>query len=314
VPGLGRRELPVDDRPAHVHAPRVAVQLGIQTRRPIASGVRRPVDASNSNSGRHRSGISASSRASCRLVRKRRSSNSYAPAPAAGQHHPGARVAADKAGAVCVAQAGAQRHHGVVDRAVAQSVPVGSMPATKPVDEAAHTLFVEVAQTLFGGEVRKRVGDEQTPVLAAGAIVDDVMTAATGVVIDPLQRVAVERRPGPARGLLRRGANLDLTRRAKRGRRSPALAAVLEGRRRPTASRARRRRASRCAEAPPPSTRRPPLSPCGVRRDDDRPCDRPPPRAIGRVSCSAPERIRTSDLRFRRPQARTQYMALESQI
>jgi hypothetical protein len=73
--------------------------------------------------------------------------------------------------------------------------------ATKPVDEPAQLWCIEVAQALFGCEVRQRVGDQQTPVLAASAIVDDVMRTATGVVIDPLQRIAVERRPGPARGL-----------------------------------------------------------------------------------------------------------------
>ena len=99
-------------------------------------------------------------------------------------------------------------------------MPVGSVLATEPVDKAAHALLVEVAQTLFGCEVRQRVGDQQTPVLAAGAIVDDVMRTATGVVINPLQRVAVQGRPGSARGLLRGGADLDLPRRAKRGRRA----------------------------------------------------------------------------------------------
>jgi hypothetical protein len=44
------------------------------TRRPIASEMRRPVEASSSNSGRDCGGISATSRASCCVVRKRRSS------------------------------------------------------------------------------------------------------------------------------------------------------------------------------------------------------------------------------------------------
>lgn len=64
-------------------------------------------------------------------------------------------------------------------RAVVQSVPVGSVLATEPVDEPAQPLRVEVAQTLASGEVLKRVGDQQTPVLAAGAIVDDVVRTAT---------------------------------------------------------------------------------------------------------------------------------------
>ena len=63
------------------------------------------------------------------------------------------------------------------------------MLATEPVDKAAHPLFVKVAQTLFRCEVHQRVGNQQTPVLAAGAIVDDVVGTAAGVVIDPLQRV-----------------------------------------------------------------------------------------------------------------------------
>ena len=96
--------------------------------------------------------------------------------------------------------------------------------STKP----ARALFVEIAQTLFGCEVRQRVGDEQTPVLAAGSIVDGVVRTPTDVVIDRLQRVAVQGRAGSARGLLRSGADLDLTGRAKRGRRSPALPAILE--------------------------------------------------------------------------------------
>ena len=73
-------------------------------------------------------------------------------------------------------------------------MPVGSVLATEPVDKAAHALFVEVAQTLFGSEVRQRVGDQQAPVLAAGAIVDGVMRTAPGVVINPVQRVAVPAR------------------------------------------------------------------------------------------------------------------------
>src|SRR5439155_12474535 len=106
--------------------------------------------------------------------------------------------------------------------------PVASVLATEPVDEPAQPLSVEVAQTLVSGEVLKRVGDQQTPVLAPGAIVDDVMRTASGVVIDPLQRVAVQGRPGPARSLVRIGADLELTRRAKRGRRASALPAVLD--------------------------------------------------------------------------------------
>jgi hypothetical protein len=46
------------------------------TRSAIASEIRKPVDASTSNNGRQPSGISASNRASCSRVRKRRSSNS----------------------------------------------------------------------------------------------------------------------------------------------------------------------------------------------------------------------------------------------
>jgi len=45
------------------------------TRRASASAIRRPVAASSSKSGCHSSGISASGRASCWRVRKRRSSN-----------------------------------------------------------------------------------------------------------------------------------------------------------------------------------------------------------------------------------------------
>ena len=123
-----------------------------------------------------------------------------APAPAAGQRDGGADIADGQPGAVRVAQASAQRQHGVVHRAVAQPVPVASVLATEPVDKAAHALFIEVAQTLLGSEILKRVGDQQSPVLAAGAVVDDVMSTATGVVIDPLQRVAVQGRPGAPLG------------------------------------------------------------------------------------------------------------------
>jgi hypothetical protein len=147
---------------------------------------------------------------------------------AARNHDGGAEIPDRQAGAVRVAQATAQGHHGVVHRAVAQPVPVVSALATEPVDKSAHALLIEVAQTLLGSEVRKRAGDEQAPVLAAGAIVDDVMGAATGIVIDPLQREAVQRGPRTPRGLPRRGAGLDLARRQERRRRSPALPAVLD--------------------------------------------------------------------------------------
>ena len=115
-----------------------------------------------------------------------------ASAPPARQHDGGASIADGQPGVVRVAQARAQREHRVVHRAVVQSVPVGSVLATEPVDEPAHALLVEVAQTLLGCEVRQRVGDQQTPVLAASAIVDDVMRTATGVVVNPLQRIAVQ--------------------------------------------------------------------------------------------------------------------------
>jgi hypothetical protein len=115
-----------------------------------------------------------------------------------------------------------------VHRAVAEPAAVVVDQATQSVHERAGALLVDVAQSLFGCEVRKRVGDQQAPVFAAGAVVDDVVGAATGVVIDPLQRIAVQRRPGPARGLPCGGADLDLWGLAKRGRRSPALPAVLE--------------------------------------------------------------------------------------
>jgi hypothetical protein len=118
-----------------------------------------------------------------------------APAPPVGQHDGGADIVDDQAGPARVAQASAQRQHGVVHRAVAQPAPIGSALTTEPVDKPTQPLCVEVAQTLLGSEVRQRVGDQQTPVLAASAIVDDVMGTATGVVIDPLQRIAVERRP-----------------------------------------------------------------------------------------------------------------------
>ena len=85
-------------------------------------------------------------------------------------------------------------------------MPVVSVLATEPVDEPAQPLSVEVAQTLVSGEVLKRVGDQQTPVLAPGAIVDDVMRTATGVVIDPLQRIAVQGRTGHDARLPRRCA------------------------------------------------------------------------------------------------------------
>ena len=75
---------------------------------------------------------------------------------------------------------------------------------------------------------------------------------------------------------------------------------------------------SKCAPAAPPTTPCPPLSPrlspCEVRRGDSGPCDRPPERAIQRLRRSAPERIRTSDLRFRRPTAKASRMALGSRI
>jgi hypothetical protein len=54
------------------------------------------------------------------------------------------------------------------------------------------------------------------------------MRTAAGVVIDPLQRVAVQRRPGPPSGLLRDRTTPDLARRAKCHGRSPALSAILE--------------------------------------------------------------------------------------
>jgi hypothetical protein len=151
-----------------------------------------------------------------------------APAPAAGQHDRGADVADHQPGAVRVAQARAQRQHRVVHRAVVQPTPIASLLATERLDKAAQTVLVEVAQTLFRCEIRQRVGDEQAAVLAAGAIVDDVMSTATGVVIDPLQRLAVQGRPGATRGLLCGGPDLDLTRRPERRRRSPALAAILD--------------------------------------------------------------------------------------
>ena len=243
---------------------------GSMTRRPIASEIRRPVDASNSNSERHCGGISAAAARAARASESAARRTRRRARVGGGEARSGADVADHQTGAGGVAQAGAQRKHGVVHRAVAKPMPVGSVLATEPVDEPAHALFVEVAQTLLGCEVRQRVGDQQAPVLAARAIVDDVMRTATGVVIDPLQRVAVQGRPGPARGLVGRGADLDLARLAKRGRRSPALTARPRGRRPPTASRARRRRASRCAPAAPPSTSPPPLSPwlspCEVRR------------------------------------------------
>jgi hypothetical protein len=103
-----------------------------------------------------------------------------------------AHVADHRSDGRSVAQACTQRQHRVVHRAVAHPTAIVAVLATESLDEPAQPLRVEVAQPLFRGEVRKRVGDQQTPVLAAGAIVDDVMTSATGVVIDPLQRVAVQ--------------------------------------------------------------------------------------------------------------------------
>jgi hypothetical protein len=72
-------------------------------------------------------------------------------------------------------------------RPVAQPAAVVVDHTAQPVNERAGTVLVNVAQSLTRLEVGQRVGDQQPPVLATGAVVDDVVGAAPGVVVvDPL--------------------------------------------------------------------------------------------------------------------------------
>jgi len=217
VPGLGRRELSVDDRSAHVDARRVGIQSGVHDTQPNRLGDAQPRRGEQLEqrapllrdlSQQSRELLTRQEAALIELIR--------ASAPPARQDDVGASITDGQPGAVRVAQARARRQQKVVHRVIAQPMPVGSVLATEPVDETAHALLVEVAQTLLGCEVLKRVRDERPPVLAAGAIVDDVMSTATGVVIDPLQRIAVQRRPGPARRAASRAVARILISRAAR--------------------------------------------------------------------------------------------------
>jgi hypothetical protein len=97
----------------------------------------------------------------------------------------------------------------------------------QPVHEAAGTLLVDVGEAFVSAEARERVGDQQPPVLAARAVVDDVVGAAAGVVVDPLQGVRVHGRTATARSLRGHAAHLDLARLAERRRRLPSLPPVL---------------------------------------------------------------------------------------
>jgi hypothetical protein len=108
--------------------------------------------------------------------------------------------------------------------------------AAQPLDEATSTAFVDVAQQRVRREVDQRVLDQQPAILTTRAVVDHVVGATPGVVIDPLQRVAVQC-PSSAEGCLLGGApDLDLARLAKGGRRLLALPAILPVDRDPTRS------------------------------------------------------------------------------
>ncbi|MEO8690574.1 MAG: hypothetical protein ABI611_20440 [Solirubrobacteraceae bacterium] len=76
VTRLGRGELPADDRATDIDLRRVEVEVGVHDAQHDRLGDRRPIKASSSKHGRHRSGISVSRAASWWRVRKRRSSNS----------------------------------------------------------------------------------------------------------------------------------------------------------------------------------------------------------------------------------------------
>jgi hypothetical protein len=108
--------------------------------------------------------------------------------------------------------------------------------AAQPVDEPAGAMLVDVSEPLVRREVGQGVGDQQAPVLASRAVVDDVVGPTSGVVIDPLQRVGVQRRPGAPAGFLGGAPDLDLTRFAKGRRELLALAAVLAVDRHPARS------------------------------------------------------------------------------
>ena len=159
-----------------------------------------------------------------------------ATAATARQQHRRPGGVTEQPGACRVPQTRLQRHCRVANRSVAQPVPVPVGQAAQPVDERSSLMLVDVAQSLVGREVRERVLDQQPPVLTARAVVDDVVGAAPGVMVDPLQRVAVQRRPGTTRASSALAPDLDLPRLAERRRRLLALPAVLHGRPPPSAT------------------------------------------------------------------------------
>ena len=194
----------------------------------IASEIRRPVDASKSKNGRQPSRDLGEQPGEL-LAREKAPLVELvcAAAPTARQDDHRFRPVAEKPRTGSVPQAGHKRRHRVAHRAIAEPMPVLVDQPTQPVDERTRLTLVDVAEPLARPEVDKGVRDQQAPVLAARAIVDDVVGAAAGVVVDPLQRVAVQRWSRAPAGLLGGASDLDLTRLAKRRRELFALTAVL---------------------------------------------------------------------------------------
>lgn len=100
-----------------------------------------------------------------------------AAATATGETDECLRITIDEAGRGSATQARLEWQHGVADRPVAEPAAVLTRLPAQPIHEGAGALLVDVLESMLGREVGKRVRDQQPPVLAAGAVVDDVVGA-----------------------------------------------------------------------------------------------------------------------------------------
>jgi hypothetical protein len=147
VTGLGRGELSVDDRSAHVDARRVGLQAGVHDAQADRFG---DTQARRGEQLEERAPLLRNLRQEPRELRPRQEAPLIelvrTPAATARQQDHAIGGTADQASPSGVAKAGLQRHDRVAHRALGEAVPVVVRSAGTATHEGAGTLLIDVVQ------------------------------------------------------------------------------------------------------------------------------------------------------------------------